>query len=155
MSTPTGTDSGAPKDPFARNTADLLRAIDAAGALAENEQAHQRELGELFLSLTDVLDSFDRLLAPGPDGTSAEACLHTSRLIARQLELTLKRSGMTTFGAPGDAGDAGRHAVVDVRAQPATADGVVIEVLRRGCEWSGRVLRPAEVIVVHNQEGNA
>lgn len=155
MSATAGADSDATNNPLARNAADLLRAIDAAGALADKEQAHQRELSDLFVSLTDVLDSFDRLLAARADSTSAEACLRTCRLIARQLELAGSRAGMSTFGAPGDDVDSGRHAVIEVRAQAGTADGVVVEVLRRGCEWNGRVLRPAEVIVVHNQEGKA
>jgi len=68
------------------------------------------------------------------------------RLIARQLEAALRGAGLERTGRVGELAEPRTHEVVEARS-----DGdVVVAVLRHGCVFKERVLRPAQVIVGSN-----
>lgn len=119
----------------------------------ELQDEHRREMSGLLLSLLDVMDSFDRVLAhadsgDAQDGTSA------CRLIARQLDSVLQRMKVRPLQCLGQVVDVETQEVVSVRnTAPEQAD-VVVEVVRRGYEWDGRLLRTAQVIVGRSSEEN-
>jgi molecular chaperone GrpE (heat shock protein) len=126
---------------------DLLRAMDLAAALEEKETVHRAELERLLLALGEVVDSLHRLLAVAPDSA---ATLSSVRLITRSLEAALADAGMTPFGRVGEPADPGRYRVVGVAPVPGQDRDSVVEVVQQGYARSGRVLRPAYVIVVSN-----
>jgi len=120
------------------NPADLLASPHLAGWLAQ--QTCEEELERLVYALADVLDSFDRLFAEVPETGSSV------RLIARQLEAALRGAGLERTGRVGELAEPRTHEVVEARS-----DGdVVVAVLRHGCVFKERVLRPAQVIVGSN-----
>jgi molecular chaperone GrpE (heat shock protein) len=110
---------------------DPLRGFDVNEALAGKDA----ELEKLLLALLDVLDSFDRLAAANA-GDSI-------RGIDRQLRSALHAAGLESVAKAGLPADPETHRVVEARS-----DGdIVIEVLRQGYVFRGRVLRPAAVVV--------
>lgn len=113
------------------------------------------ELEDLLQSLIPVLDSFDRIDAHARDGWSPDdpaALLTTVERIASQLRGALGEAGLVVFGEPGDSVDLSRYEIVGVKEDADAAKDTVVEVVRRGYQRDGRVFRPAEVIVVGQEE---
>ncbi|MFC4857374.1 nucleotide exchange factor GrpE [Actinophytocola glycyrrhizae] len=119
---------------------------------------HRSELDSLLDSLIPVLDSFDRLrrgTENGPVPKDPAALLETFGRIGAQLESAVAHAGLLGFGAPGDAVDLDRYRIVDAVPGGGVREDTVVEVLRRGYEKDGRVLRSAEVIVAERDEEQA
>lgn len=133
----------------------LPPAFNFAAELDDRERAHREEQRELLLALLEVMDSFDRFLAALPtESPDAEAYMQTCRLIARQFESVLQRTGVVALGRVGEPTDPRRHKVVGERLVADALDDTVVEVVRRGYELNGWLLRPAQVIVATiSQEG--
>ena len=140
-------DAGPPASSPGRDLG-LARAFDFAAELDDRDRAHREELRALLLDLLEVMDSFDRLLAAppaGPGGTGDDR--ETCRLIARQLQAVLSRTGLVQIGQVGEPLDLERHEVAGERARAGGPVNRVADVVRRGYELDGRLLRPARVIV--------
>lgn len=140
------------EDPFTKRSAKLLEAFDFAAEAAANAEEQQEQSVRLFRSLLEVMDSFDRLLAAtnvpsGADPAETTAGPNTVRLIAKQLERALQQAGVTPIACLGEVVDPERHEITEVRETDASQDDVIIEVLNRGYEWEGRLLRRPQVIV--------
>lgn len=121
-------------------------AYEHARDLARQAAAHHARTDRLLLALTDVLDSFDRLLA-GPAEDGRQVPPDSVRAVARQLERVVRDEGLEPVGTLGERADPVQHHVVDVRQQPGAGDDEVVEVVRRGYRFQGRLLRPARVVV--------
>lgn len=142
-------------DPFAQQSAKLLQAFDFATEMAAKEQEHQAQVQTLLLSMLEVMDSFDRFVAgmqdvKEPTGEQAVAWLHTVRLIARQMERALSQSGLTPMACVGQMVDPQRHEIVEVKDVAEGEDDLILEVVSRGYEWQGQLLRRPQVIVARN-----
>jgi molecular chaperone GrpE len=130
---------------LAERTADLQR-VSAEYAnyrrrvdrdrLASAEQA----TAGVLLALLPILDTIDRARQHG-DLTGAFAA------VAEQLEGTLDKIGLTTFGEPGDGFDPNRHEAVMHSTSPDVDQPTCVEVMRRGHAFGERLLRPAMVAV--------
>lgn len=129
----------------------ILDMLDCSTELSEQRAEHHREMSGLLLSLLDVMDSFDRLLGEDP-GAAEQGVARTCRLIARQLAAVLEGVGVRVAHSVGAAVDPRVHEVVGVQPAPTSRDGIVLEVVRRGYEWHGRLLRPAQVIIGRSSE---
>ncbi|MQY12593.1 Protein GrpE [Streptomyces sp. RB5] len=123
-----------------------LSDADYAGFLVFAAQERQEAL---LLELAGVLDSFDRVLAAGPDPDPA-AGHERLRMLTGQLERFARSMGLEPVGAVGEDFEPAVHQAAEVRpvAAGARADEV-LEVLQRGYRHSadGRLLRPARVAV--------
>ena len=144
-----------PEDPTAAKTAaasaaDLLRAMDFTSGLEEMEAAHRERVEPLLLALVDVLDAADRLQA---GLTSIDEGRNGLRQIARALEAALRGAGAEVAGRVGEPVDPSRQRIVEVRPQADTPDETVVAVVRRGCVFEGRVLRPAMVVIGSMRDG--
>lgn len=129
----------------------ILDVLDYSTELSEQRADHRRQMSALLLSLLEVTDSFDRLLAGHP-GTAGHGVVDTCQLIARQLDSVLERAGVAAMDCVGAAVDPRVHHVVDVRPAARLQDNIVVEVVRRGYEWHGELLRPAQVIIGRSHE---
>ena len=129
----------------------ILDMLDYSTELSEQRAEHHREMSGLLLSLLDVMDSFDRLLGEDP-GAAEQRVASTCRLIARQLGAALEVVGVRAVHPVGTAVDLQAHEVVGVQPAPVSQGGIVLEVIRRGYEWHGRLLRPAQVIIGGSDE---
>jgi molecular chaperone GrpE len=141
-----------PADPareLAERTADLQR-VSAEYAnyrrrvdrdrLASAEQA----TAQVLSSLLPILDTIERARQHG-DLTGAFAA------VAEQLEGTLGKVGLATFGESGDHFDPNRHEAVMHSTRPDVDQATCVEVMRRGYAFGERLLRPAMVAVADPQ----
>ncbi|MEP6696898.1 MAG: nucleotide exchange factor GrpE [Pseudonocardiales bacterium] len=110
--------------------------------LASAEQA----AAQVLSSLLPILDTIERARQHG-DLTGAFAA------VAEQLEATLDKIGLTTFGEPGDGFDPNRHEAVMHSTSPDVDQPTCVEVMRRGYSLGERLLRPAMVAVADPQAG--
>lgn len=113
----------------------------------ELQDEHRREVSTLLLSLLEVMDSFDRMLAEAQQSEDTPGASRTCQLIARQLGSVLERAKVRPMQCVGRAVDLDANEVVGVRATVPEQANVVLEVVRRGYEWDGQLLRAAQVIV--------
>lgn len=118
----------------------------------ELQDEHRHEISTLLLSLLEVMDSFDRVLAETPSSEGTRGVNGTCQLIARQFGSVLERANVRPIQCVGQALDLDVHEVVGIRATVPEQANVVIEVVRRGYEWDGRLLRVAQVIVGRSSE---
>ena len=90
-----------------------------------------------------------RLVADGlaSDGrqTLFDALLEGYGLIQQRLARALAAEGIARMDAAGKTVDPEQMVVVEVADAPGAAAGTVIDEIRRGYVWNGRVLRYAEV----------
>lgn len=124
----------------------ILNVLDYSTELSEQRAEHRRQMSALLLPLLEVMDSFDRLLAEDP-GAAGQGVISTCRLIARQLAAVLERVGVRAMQCVGAVVNPRVHEVVGVRPAAPLDDSLVLEVVRRGYEWHGELLRPAQVII--------
>jgi molecular chaperone GrpE (heat shock protein) len=125
---------------------DLLKILDGAdfsGMLAAREQAHQAEVRSILLGFLEVLDAVDRAAFRQEGGA-------TLRIIQRQLVNTCEKAGVSFFNSKGKPFDPLRHRAIESRVGKVAAEKVSEEVTR-GCEWNGKLLRPAGVVVVRSK----
>ena len=131
---------------LAKERDEYLDALRRTQADFENYRKRvQREMGEardagassLAAKLIDVLDTVDLALAHDPSDSVAQ--------IATTLNEALGKEGLERIDAFGAAFDPEQHDAVLHEEGDGPAE--VIEVLRSGWKWKGRVLRPAMVKV--------
>ena len=136
------------RDPLSATPEKLLAAFDFAAVMAEQEQAHEAQMRTLLLALLDVLDSFDRFLAPF-EGQAAAAgdWPQTSRLIRKQLQAVLQQAGVEPLACLAQLADPQWHEIVAVRPVATGAADLIVEEVRRGYTWRGRLLRRPQVVV--------
>lgn len=93
----------------------------------------------LVVKLLPSLDAFDAAVAHGVEGVEP---------LQQALWVTLEREGLARSVPQGEAFDPNEHeAVLHEEGGPDDEHGVVVEVLRAGYTWKGRVIRPAMVKV--------
>lgn len=93
----------------------------------------------LVVKLLPSLDAFDAAVAHGVEGVEP---------LQAALWVTLEREGLARSVPTGEAFDPNEHeAVLHEEGGPDDEHGVVVDVLRAGYTWKGRVIRPAMVKV--------
>ncbi len=98
----------------------------------------ERAAEDLVVKLLPVLDNFDLALAHGADAVEP---------VHRSLMTVLQAAGLERIEPTGMPFDPNEHDAVLHEEGDAAGTPEVIEVLRAGYRWSGRVLRPAMVKV--------
>lgn len=142
------------KDPVIES-AKLLEALDFAAETAAREDEYRDRFVAFVRSLLDVVDSVDRAVAGSAGASEGSVPLKTVQLIARQLEAALARAGVTPTACLGEPVDPARHEVTAVRDTLDTAEETIVEVVTRGYEWNGLVVRRPRVIVAHHPKEEA
>lgn len=139
-----------PRQELAERTADLQR-LSAEYAnyrrRVDRDRLASAELATaaLLSVLLPILDTIERARQHG-DLTGAFAA------VAEQLEGTLDKVGLTTFGEPGDRFDPTRHEAVMHSTSAEVDQPTCVEVMRRGHAFGERLLRPAMVAVAEPQQ---
>lgn len=114
----------------AREQADLVK------------HAEDRFLSALF----PIMDNFELGFQSIGDGELPET-VRGFRLIFDQLNRLFAERHVHSFGAAGEAFDPHRHDALSTVNDEAIEDGHIVQVVRRGYEREGRLLRAASVIV--------
>jgi len=96
-------------------------------------------------AIIPTLDSFD-LAMQGQTWQDVDGAWRVGvEGIARPLESALAELGAQSFGKAGEPYDPARHEIVG--EEPAETPLVVVRIARRGWQRSGRIIRPAHIII--------
>jgi molecular chaperone GrpE len=108
----------------------------------------QRASGHLAAQLLPALDDFDLAFGNLPDdlGEDDLAWVDGFRQIHKKLASVLEEQGVTTMQLDGEF-DPNLHEAISSEPSDTVESGHIIETLRVGYEFKGRVLRPAMVRV--------
>lgn len=118
-------------------------------AAREVEQAHRYAVEKLAAELLPVLDSLELAVAHGAKADAAALVAGqdaTLKLLARAFE-KFSIKPVDPAGAPFDPQ---RHEAMAMRESATAEPDSVLEVVQRGYELNGRLLRPARVIVARS-----
>jgi molecular chaperone GrpE len=105
----------------------------------------------LAKDLLPVLDEF-QLAMTAMEKTEDKDMLKGIKMLYSNFMDTLKRNGLSEIGCEGRA-DPFRHEVVMVK-ESKEKEGTILEVVQKGYEFNGRMIRHASVIVAKPQEKN-
>lgn len=105
---------------------------------AQRDEERQRAAESLVVELLPVLDACDAAVSHGSEDGAA---------ILSALLATLERRGLAKIDAVDATFDPEVHEAVMTEPGDGDGDPVVVEVMRPGYSWNGRVVRPAMVKV--------
>ncbi|MBN1192321.1 MAG: nucleotide exchange factor GrpE [Coriobacteriia bacterium] len=112
-------------------------AEDAAG------RAGQRVISEML----PVLDNLERALVHADEGAEGVEFVDGVRMTLGQLLDVLAKEGVERIDPVGEPFDPNEHQAVGQAQREDLAEGTVVELYQHGYRMSGRVLRPASVVV--------
>jgi molecular chaperone GrpE len=107
----------------------------------------EQATGAVLTALLPVLDDIERARQHG-DLTGAFAA------VAEQLQNTLTKLGLSTFGEAGDVFDPTWHEAVMHSTSADVTEPSCVEILRKGYALGERLLRPAMVAVADPEPGS-
>lgn len=111
-------------------------------------EAHKYAASKLLHDLVPVMDSLVHGLAVENAAVTAETLRHGMQLTMEQLSKVLTRHGVKEIDPkPGDTFDPMLHEAMTMVPNPDFAPNTIIQVLQKGYELHGRVIRAARVIV--------
>jgi len=110
------------------------------------EQARKFGAERLAGDMLPVLDSLERGLEAGASA-SAESLLEGKKATLRLMKAALERAGVSELAPSGEAFDPQVHEALSIRPMPGVEPGAVVEVVQKGYQLNGRLLRPARVVV--------
>lgn len=102
----------------------------------------------LMKDLLGVLDDFERAIANNEDAEEVAVLKEGFKLIYQKMTAVLTAKGLEPIEAKGTPFDADKHeAITQVPAPSEEERGKVIDVIERGYNLNGRMLRYAKVVV--------
>jgi molecular chaperone GrpE len=121
-------------------------------AARDVEQAHRYALERFSQELLAVADSLE--LAVANSGTADAAGLAAGQeATLRLLTSVLGKFAIRPIEPAGEPFDPERHEAMAMQPSPTAEPGSVLQVVQRGYELNGRLLRPARVIVARAPDG--
>jgi molecular chaperone GrpE len=113
------------------------------------QKASRDGMRRIAVELLPALDDFERALthAEAQEGDAEHHLTKGIRLAREQLLGALRRVGIETYGAAGDAFDPHRHEAVAQHAVDGVPAGTIAEVYQAGYRLGDDVLRAAKVVV--------
>ena len=109
---------------------------------------------QVILRILPALDDIQRAISQTPTAGAEvdNGWLEGFRLIERKLNSMLGSEGLQRIEAEGFAFNPWEHEIVSYLDVPKRKEGEVLEVTREGYKMNGKVLRPAQVVVVKKAE---
>lgn len=114
----------------------------------EKSDIHAYANEKIVVQLLEVLDNFERALASEVTEENA-AYAEGMNMIFTQLKTVLEKSGLKECKADGEDFDPSKHNAVMAVDDPELGSGKVKQVLQKGYELNGKVIRPAMVMVTN------
>ncbi|HOE60400.1 MAG TPA: nucleotide exchange factor GrpE [Kiritimatiellia bacterium] len=111
----------------------------------DNEEFVRRANENLLSDLLPVVDHLELALAQTPDPD--DPFVIGVRLVYEQIQSLFGRYGLTPIDAKGEPFDPAFHEAISQASSLTVPTQTVIEQFRRGWMLSGRLLRPAQVVV--------
>ncbi|OPX23454.1 MAG: nucleotide exchange factor GrpE [Planctomycetales bacterium 4484_113] len=137
-------------DEYAAELSALKRELHSV-AKGLSELATIEPLKSALEGLLDVADSCDRVVALAEDESAKvpESVLTGVRSIRDQLLSRLARFGIERM-EPGERFDPAQHLALSTVTDPEKPNGTIAQIVLAGYKQHGKVLRPAQVVVVKN-----
>ena len=107
--------------------------------------------GELVQKLLQVLDHLEQATAGAPEGEKQSGWFKGVELAVKQFKDVLRLEGLEEIQDVGEFNPA-LHEAVDTREGD---DNMILEVVRKGYNLNGKVLRPAQVVVGQRHFGES
>ncbi len=106
--------------------------------------------GELVKKLLPVKDHLEQALSGVSEAEKQSGWVRGVELAVKEFEQVLSQEGLDQIAADG-VFDPSLHEAVDLRSGD---DNMILEVVRKGYNLNGKVLRPAQVVVGRKSNGN-
>ncbi|RUO59411.1 nucleotide exchange factor GrpE [Pseudidiomarina insulisalsae] len=115
------------------------------------EKAHKFALEKFANEILTTVDNLERALAiADQEETINENFLEGIQLTHKNLLSTLNKFGIEAVGEEGEAFNPDLHQAMSMQAAEGKENNTVLAVMQKGYTLSGRLLRPAMVMVVKN-----
>ncbi|NND58661.1 MAG: nucleotide exchange factor GrpE [Gammaproteobacteria bacterium] len=111
------------------------------------ERARKFGLEPLFLELLTVRDSLEMGLAAADSEPTIEALREGTQMTLRQLQQVMDKFQVEEIDPAGEPFDPTLHEAMTIAPTTEVAPDTVVEVVQKGYQLHGRLLRPARVIV--------
>lgn len=139
------------KDRWMRSAADFENYKKRQAREREDIQKFANE--KLLKDLLPVVDDLDRAVDVVAQAGASEQVRQGVEMVRKKFLTQLEKNGVETFVALGTAFDPNFHEAVQQAHSADVPAGQVLSELQRGFTISGRLLRPALVIVSLGKEG--
>ncbi len=96
--------------------------------------------------LLGVIDSLELAVAAGKKSRGKKSLLSGVEMTLKMLMRTLKEEGLDTIEAVGQPYDPSKHEAVECVGSEGEAEEKVVEEVRRGFTFKGKVIRPSMVV---------
>jgi molecular chaperone GrpE len=113
----------------------------------EQEDTRARAGERMATELLPALDNLERAIDHTTAGGDLKQLLSGVEMVHQQVLDVFAAEGVAVIDPFGQPFDPHKHEAVSQRADSKVAEGTVVEVLQRGYEIAGRVIRPAMVIL--------
>jgi len=118
----------------------------------EFQEVTQRSNERLILNLLNVIDDLESAIETGKTTENVSALLEGIEMTYRKLYTTLEREGLTRLEAVGKPFDPNIHEILVKVPTKDNEDGIVIEEVRKGFMFKGKVIRPSVVKIASKEE---
>lgn len=139
------------KDRALRAQADAENTRRRAGRDVEN--AHKYALEKFTAELLPVLDSLERAVEVAAAADGAEAIAEGVDLSLKLFLSVLEKSGIRRLDPAGEPFDPQLHEAIAMVPSPHAEPNSVVDVMQKGYELNGRLVRAAKVVVARAPEG--
>ncbi len=102
---------------------------------------------DLIAALLNVMDDFERAIDSAKNSNDAKALLQGIEMIKQHFQATLEDYGLKKIDPMGLPFDPDRHEAIAHIEDDGHPENIVLEVMRKGYELNGKILRPAVVKV--------
>lgn len=115
--------------------------------IKELERSRLRVLESFMGDLLPVRDSLERGLEADEETTSVESMKEGKALIIKMLDKVMENHGLTVIDPAGESFDPELHQAMSLLECADHEPNTVLEVLQKGFQLHGRLVRPAMVVV--------
>ena len=116
-------------------------------AARDVEHANKFAVERFAREMLDVRDSLEMGIAAASDNPDLAAHSEGSKMTLRTFDQVLEKFGVVTIDPAGEIFDPTLHEAMAARPQEGVESGTVLEVVQKGFELNGRLLRAARVFV--------
>jgi molecular chaperone GrpE len=107
---------------------------------------------DLISGLMVVMDDFDRAINSAKNSNDAKALLQGIEMVRNHFKSIMEENGLKVIDPDGQPFDPEKHEAVEHVEDVVHPENTVLEVMRKGYELNGKVLRPAAVKVSNKKE---
>ena len=106
----------------------------------------------LITELLRVMDDFERAIDSAKNSNDAKVLLEGIEMVRHDFQDIMEENGLKAIDPAGQPFDPDRHEAVEHIVDDLHPENTVLEVMRKGYELNGKILRPAAVRVSKKKE---